>query len=490
MPEFATIGDLFKYYKSFRKRTLRELADHVVQKFPHILLLVNKGIVGQVLEALVGQQPNNNPLPDIPHLGLELKVLPLRKIGGVLKPKERSKIKSIYYNAIVAEEWGNSELRGKIEHVLFLMYEHPMGKTYGDWQEFVFLGPLLFHLAEEDEPQIATDWTNIKERVAALLANQLSERDAKIVGPSTSGTGKMVAYLGDNEAKQRSYSFKHNYLKYFYAEKVQHKEMVALDLPGEDPVLRITGYLNGLLAGDTVGHLAEKYGVQFSPQSKSAFPELIKAVLAVERGIDLTSKTELKELEERGITIKTVPVNSDYVPYEAMSFPKFSLVDLIDETWEGEGDPKVDKPHEALFKNQIKEGFLLIPVIKTRQPYISGGKRKYRYNVWQDWVAGNIIYWRPSDGELEAISNEWQQVKAMVETKNVQVWNVARGDKSIQKNNLLKQSESQYIYLRAHTRDSSKIDAGYQAYTDGAVSIPWQSFWFNKKFVRQIVAQG
>ena len=138
---FKTIKELVQYYNSFKRLSLNEINKKIKQKFG-FQITTNKGIVGQLLEALVGNLPNSNPNADIENLSVELKVLPLRKVYNRLQPKERSKIKSLNYNTIVNEKWLDSSIRSKMSTILFLMYEQPIGLSYKDWEEdgFVFKG--------------------------------------------------------------------------------------------------------------------------------------------------------------------------------------------------------------------------------------------------------------------------------------------------------------------------------------------------------------
>ena len=85
--------ELISYYSKFKNFSLKKIKQHVEVSYPEIQLKTNKGIVGQVLESLIGNAPNNDPNPDVANLGIELKVMPLRKVSNSLLPKERSKIK-------------------------------------------------------------------------------------------------------------------------------------------------------------------------------------------------------------------------------------------------------------------------------------------------------------------------------------------------------------------------------------------------------------
>ena len=104
MKKFRDIRELELFYQSFENKTLKSLLNYVNVNYPDISISTNKGVVGQVLEALIGNPPNSSPHPDVDYLGSELKVLPVRKISGKLQPKERSKIKSINYNKIIDED--------------------------------------------------------------------------------------------------------------------------------------------------------------------------------------------------------------------------------------------------------------------------------------------------------------------------------------------------------------------------------------------------
>ena len=175
MHNFKNINELKSFYNKFSGKNLSSIEDYIKVNYPEISISTNKGVVGQILEALIGNSPNSNPNPDVENLDIELKVLPLRKVSNKIQPKERSKIKSINYNKIVDEEWKKSSVRNKLKKILFLMYEHPIGKSYKDWKELVFKGTLLYVLSEENENTVRDDWNKIQSKVISGLANSLSE---------------------------------------------------------------------------------------------------------------------------------------------------------------------------------------------------------------------------------------------------------------------------------------------------------------------------
>lgn len=475
MENFKNVTDLESFYKKFENRTLEDLNEYVKVKYPKISISTNKGIAGQILEAVIGNAPNSNPNPDVKDIDVELKVLPLRKIGGQIQPKERSKIKSINYNKIVTEEWRTSDVRKKMEKILFLLYEHPSGKTFKDWKEFQFKGTLLYEVKNQKENIVQEDWERIKVKVKKEIAHTISESDSKILGACTSGTGKEVMYgYNQTSAKQRSYSLKHNYLKVFYEENKEGKKYFSLNLNQKvKPQDFVVNQFNTILKGNSLSSLVKNFDVKFSPSAKSSFSLLINRILKVD------DKKKIRELEENGIVIKTIPVNKHNKPWEAMSFPKFSLVDLVEEDWDSDYN-------EADFKNIISQGYIFIPIIKEKEKYIDNGKSKYRYKDWTTWEIGESVFWKANKDELITIEQEWKKAKEIVR-KGIQVSTIKHGKGFRQENNLLKSSDTKIIHIRPHANDSKDIDIPYFEYSQNKVEISWQSFWLNKKFTDKII---
>lgn len=471
MKNFDSITELEKFYKKFENKNLESIIEFINDEYPNISLSTNKGIAGQILEGVIGNAPNSDPNPDVKNINVELKVLPLRKVGNKVQPKERSKIKSINYNNIVSEEWNSSELKKKIEKILFLLYEHPTGKTYKDWKEFIFKGTLFYELKNESESVVQEDWEGIQYKVKSETANQLSEGDSKILGACTSGSGKLVNYGNNKKAKQRSYSLKHNYLKVYYSQNKNKDKYSSLnleqDIKPEDYVLT---ELNKQLNGENLKYLVDKYKVNFSNTAKSSFSLLVNRILNVD------DKKKILELEEKGIAIKTIPVNIDNKPWEAMSFPKFSLFDLINEEWDGENEPA--------FISMISQGFIFIPVIKEKEKYIANGKSKYRYKDWTTWKIGKSVFWKLDSTELSIVKEEWKKAKIIVQ-KGVKVIEVKYGKGTRQENNLLKSSETEIIHIRPHANNSKDIDKPYFEFCE--IKISWQSFWLNKVFTENVL---
>ena len=476
MKEFKTQLELFEFYDKFTGQSLDSLFIYLKNEYPDVSAKIKeqKGVVGHLLEGITGRAPNSDSKADISNLGIELKVLPLTNTTKKIQPKERCKLKSISYNDIVNESWETSNLKNKISEILFLTYIQPKGKTFNDWKEFKFTGPIRYKL-EKNSPEIVQhDWVLIKTKVQAELAHDLSESDGKILGASTSGNGNPVKYGNECQAKPRSYSLKHSYMKHFFEgeKKPNQFESIHEKLSGEKPVEEsLKNLLNEKISNRTLKQLSKEYEIKFSSSSKSGFKLLINKILNID------SKKTPKEINELGIQIKTIPVNSEYSPWESMSFPKISLVDILNEKWEFPNDDDSEE-FESTFKNQIDLPFIFIPIIKN--------KVNNKFEDWNNWKVGKLIYWRPSKPELSNIQSEWEKAKGIIKNK-VQTEKIKWGNGFRQNNNLLKEKDTNYIHMRPHARNSQDIDIPYKKITENSVSICWQSFWFNKGFIKILI---
>jgi DNA mismatch repair endonuclease MutH len=476
MKNFESINELKKHFIGLKGLTLEKIYQNVQAEYPHIVLNTNKGIVGQVLESTTGRPPNSNPNPDIGELGVELKVLPVRRSGHELKPKERSKIKSINYNEIVDEAWISSAVRVKIKLILFLVYEQPTGFSYRDWKAFVFKNALLFNLESENESVIENDWRKIKEVVASNTAHLLSEGDGDIMGACTSGSGRLKVYNGSFQAKERSYSFKHSYMRLFYKEKTRVKPFYKLkktnNISAENYVVN---RLNEELHGKALLDVVKSHGLKFNQSSKSSFKSLINSVLKIPKN------KEVYDLAFKNIMIKTIPVNDKKKPWEAMSFPKFSLVDLLNESWEFD-----EEKDSCTFKSLVTQPFIFIPVIKEKEVCIRKGKKTKCFKSWETWRIGKSFVWKISSDDLSRVKKEWVMAKEIVGA-GVKTKKVKYGKGWRQENNLIKQSSTSVIHIRPHAKNSSDIDLPFLE--KQKIKISWQSFWLNNGFVKGLIKE-
>ncbi|MEP5256348.1 MAG: hypothetical protein ABJQ39_14900 [Winogradskyella arenosi] len=193
----------------------------------------------------------------------------------------------------------------------------------------------------------------------------------------------------------------------------------------------------------------------------------------VKKFINNNSLYNLDVLKDYNIAIKFIPVNPSYKSYEAMSFSNTSLYNVLFEEWES-----ADILERANLRNQLNYNYLFLPIIKT--------KIKGVYNNYYDWEIGDLSYWCPNVNELDLIGKEWSKVKDIIK-EGVKLERVSYGKSYRTKNNLPKQSETRFIHLRPHAKNSYDYDLPYRDFTNGRIEITKQSFWLNKTFINLLL---
>tara|TARA_B110000027_G_scaffold126004_1_gene143929 strand:- start:8397 stop:9149 length:753 start_codon:yes stop_codon:yes gene_type:complete len=189
----------------------------------------------------------------------------------------------------------------------------------------------------------------------------------------------------------------------------------------------------------------------------------------VKKYIDKNCLYNLDSLKLFKISLKFIPVSSEHKSYEAMSFSNNSLYDILFEDWNSKDILEIPS-----LKKQLDCIFLFVPIIKI--------KTKGIFNNYRDWKIGKLSLWRPSSKELKLIGEEWNQTQKIIK-EGVVLKAVKHGTIFRTSNNLPKQSETDFIHLRPHAKNSFDYDIPFLKYTNGAIEITKQSFWLNQKFI-------
>jgi DNA mismatch repair protein MutH len=218
-------------------------------------------------------------------------------------------------------------------------------------------------------------------------------------------------------------------------------------------------------------HIAELSSInEFDFTGKSSIYHLLMKVLFHKNSYNAN------DFKEEGLMIKTVPVDLNYKPFEAMSFSCNSLKEIIYEEW----DTKSSDIRSDLLSNLLKV-IVMIPIIKSKQ--------KGSFNSWYEWKTGELVVFKPNEKELHNISIEWRLAQQIIKD-GIIVSDMMYGNGTRQTNNLLKASKTKYIHMRPHGANKYDIDLPYKEYTNGKIDITKQSFWLNKKYVQEILKKN
>ena len=393
-----------------------------------------KGEAGAAIEAYFGIPPNSRQEADFPGAGGELKAVPVVRKKDGPRVKERTVISMINFGALARETWESASVRKKL-HILFVFFEHLYGRPK---LEFPVLHVTLWQPEAEVLEQIHVDWNAVRAKVVAGLAHELSESDGKILGPCTKGTDSTKLRSqpsSDIRAKSRAFALKPTFTLALYLDTLDRR--VNSDQLAELSTLERLRRAFRSFEGRTIADVADELHIRASTGKGHAANVVHRAVAAA-------SKLKKSELE-RTLTVRMSRVGPELLPYEALSFPAFSHVELIEEDWE-----------DSDLLSRV-EHMLIVPVrgmMKDTPP--------------SDCTIGTPVYWEPTAEELATIEREWTMFRDLIRD--------GRAD------NLPTESTTEAIHVRPHGRDASDRDP-----IPGGGDQVKKSFWLNKRFVQEIL---
>lgn len=232
----------------------------------------------------------------------------------------------------------------------------------------------------------------------------------------------------------------------------------------ESEIIIINELIN-LLTGKTISDI-----INFETDNiynKSAVSVIVKNF------INNNSMYNIDILKGNNMRLKFISVDPNYRCFEALSFSNSSLYNILFEDWSSH-----DQLEQPNFRKQLNFNFLFIPIIKI--------KKKGIFNNYLEWKIGDFSLWKPNEKELELIGEEWYFTKKTIQ-EGVKINSVKWGKSFRNENNLPKQSETNYIHLRPHGKNSYDYDLEYLKYTNGEIEITKQSFWLNKIYINSLL---
>ena len=450
------------YAKKLIGKSLQEILD--LSSTTRTINLKNKGLAGLIIEKeWFGIEQNSSQLPDFDKVGIELKIIPLKKTKNGIVVKERTKICSMNYMTLHDEKWEESHTKEKLNKILFVYYF----PDSSDILKSKILKIDLWKLSEEaGELFLKDDWHFVQNKVITGYAHELSGRDTDSLEASPAGTKKQVPQFNTiyaDTAQKRAFSLKQPFTNQRWKEinQVKFESIIeTLNITSLDSFEQAILEKINLLQGKSILELSEVFDVKIG-QSKSRVAAVMKKIIGFK-----SVRSKIKEFEQLGIEIKMINVRKkDCRPMEAISFPAMKLEEFVLEEWE-----------ESTFLPMISK-ILFIPIYKAYKD-IKDLDKLY---------LGKAFFWTPSNSEFDIIKQEWLNYQREVNNGKCRVTKIAnktkRGYKEVSE--LSKESATQIIHIRPHGRNSNDRDK------DGlGNSIIKQSFWLNTKFIQQLIIKN
>jgi DNA mismatch repair endonuclease MutH len=401
----------------------------------------NKGDLGSMVERYHYRYSPGNAAhqPDFPAAGVELKTTGvIQKSDGSYKAKERLVLTMINYVSIVDEDWDNSSLMQKCRTMLILFYLYEQNTAVYE-RRFV-LHPVLFQFPAEDIPIIKRDWETIRQKIAAGKAHELSEGDTYYLGACRKGSGGTHESLRKQPntkqlAKSRAFSLKPSYVNQIISGMSSAATLpVGRTLSIEEAT---TATLRPYV-GKTVAEISNLLDIHKQSKNDKGFYRTLAM-----RMLGSYAKT-IPELEKAGIELKTIRVNHDWQPAEAMSFPGFKYLDIVHENWE-----------DSSFCAKIEQKFLFV-IFREDQ------NNELRFE--------KALYWNMPYVDRQEAQRVWAETKRRV---------------GVDATDLPKSSESYVAHVRPKAKNSQDTLP-----TPQGIHLVKKCFWLNRNYIRSIIQKS
>lgn len=408
----------------------------------------NKGKLGTLVEDYFFQYspgPNKNHEPDFTEAGVELKVTGVVKKKtyspneAPYKAKERLVLTMINYFGLADEAWDTSSFLKKCSLMLILFYLYQRDIP-APQRKFV-MEPVLWEFPEEDLIIIKKDWETIQRKVLNGDAHELSEGDTFYLAACRKGSGGDKERLNKQPfsntlAKSRAFSLKPSYVNTIIDSSWKVESLITTQKDASIGIEEISYNKFAGLEGKTVDEIADMYKFPSGEkQAKNYLSNLSLRILG-------TSKKWLPEFQKAEVVLKTLRLNKNGTPKEAISFPTFDFIETSQQKWE-----------ESIFYKKINQKFFFVV---------------YQYDRAKVLRFKKVMFWNmPYSDRLEA-EKVWQRAVRVINTGNME--------------SLPKSSESAVAHVRPHARNKADTLP-----LPGGGSFTKQCFWLNQTYIAQVV---
>lgn len=357
--------------------------------------------------------------------------------------------------------------------MLLIAYLREKGEPRIDFGiNHVALFSILSDKCKDDLKVIIDDYRIINEKIASGRAHELSEGDTRYLGACTKGASAKKSlqpqfYNDEVPAKRRAFSLKQGYMTHILNEYILNNvetyepaiSSVELDLADFDTIIlnRINRYI-----GQSEMDLYKRFEVD--PKNKQKNNQVVCRMLGVR-------SDNVAEFEKADIVIKTIRVKKNGVPKESMSFPRLTIKEFVNETFED----------SQIYDYFAEKRFLFVVFRENedRKFYLSGAR-----------------FWNMPINELETVGKEeweWYRQKFI---DGVNFTPIKRKNGVVVANDLKGKTETKMFHLRPHAAKSAHIIGGIK-YGNGSDQdmdelpngdkMTKQSFWLNNGYIKEII---
>jgi DNA mismatch repair protein MutH len=189
----ADIADLMYRAHQLAGLTLGELAYLLELTLPKDLKR-DKGMVGQMLEQALGASSGSKAEPDFPHLGIELKTLPIDSKG---KPLESTYVCVAPLTDLSLQRWQDSWVCRKLQHVLWVPIWAERSLPIA---ERVIGSAFLWQPDPQQQQLLQQDWEELMELIVLGGIDQIRGAHGKVLQlrPKAANAKALTAAIGSD----------------------------------------------------------------------------------------------------------------------------------------------------------------------------------------------------------------------------------------------------------------------------------------------------
>ena len=435
--------DIERFGRLLEKKSLRMvLPERAVTQYQ---AGVGKGNLGVVVERSYFQlDAGNSPEPDFAKAGVELKCTPLKLVRGKLRAKERLVLQKIDFMALANENWESSSFLKKNNLLLLMFYRWVKEQHTLD---HIFEIVRLWSIPERDVAVIREDWRRISERVRKGEAHLISESETNYLAACTkaaTSADRTKQPNSDEPAKPRAWSFKAGYMNSIISESLDSRRVLSdQELQSGQSLEQLISKKFDRFIGMTAEEIATALAIPLSKTAKNRFASLTKVILG--KILGAADPKRVAEFEKADIIPRTIRLKQSGMPKEAVSFPAFDYIDLVNQAWD-----------ESDFRADLSKRFFFVI---------------YRLDADETPTLVGVRFWGMPITEVDGPAQD-----CFVETQQ----RILAG----RSNHLPTSKENPVCHVRPHGRDGNdKIP------TPTGERVVRKSFWLNQRYLKRVLAE-
>lgn len=431
-----------------------------------------KGRLGQFIEKYFFEyEINSSSLPDFVEAGLELKTSPLKQLmNGTYKSKERIPLGIINYMEIVSEEFGTSTFLNKSSDILLLFY---LWEKDIHFLEYGFKIADIWSIPTEDIDVIRNDWNIIHQKILSGKAHELSEGDTFYLGAATKGASKKSTReqpFSEEPAMQRAFSFKQGYVNHIIARlsgnlNGEYGKLLHQKKEKNQTIEEVVFEKFNPLLGKSVDELIEMFQYfTFNSGSKSAYSMMAKTmvnlILGVPKGIQ--AENYFEEFIKSDLNIKTVRLDVNGLPCEAISLPAFNYVEIEEGVWD-----------DSKLKDYVERRYLFI---------------FFKYGQDRILRLDSLKFWNMNNHDISEAQKIWLELQGLIRKGNIVKELKVNKSGNVYRRTQFPSIKSKNIHIRPHGSNSKDTHPlPIMDKVTGEMEYTKHSFWFNPDYIRDEV---